>query len=189
MKLLLTEDIQALGIVGDVVEVSDGYARNYLLPQRLAVAPTEANMRALAEERKRAEARRRTAREAKVALAEELKEIEVTIAAAANPDGVLYGSVGPREISAALKEEGYEIQASEINLHTPIKRLDNVMVQVGLAPDIESEVKVWVVRSRGTEGLEEEEAAETAGGEEEEKDLEVSEPGMEAGEDGYSRDS
>jgi large subunit ribosomal protein L9 len=187
MKLLLTEDIQALGIVGDVVEVSDGYARNYLLPQRLGVAPTEANMRALAEERKRAEERRRTLREAKVALAEKLKEIEVTIAAAANPDGVLYGSVGPREISAALKEEGYEIQASEINLHTPIKRLDNVMVQVRLAPDVESEVKVWVVRSRGTEGLEE--AAETEDGEEEEEDLKGSEPGMEAGEDGYSPDS
>ena len=143
-------------------------------------------MRALAEERKRAEERRRTLREARVALAEELKEIEVTIAAAANPDGVLYGSVGPREISAALKEEGYEIQASDINLHTPIKRLDNVMVQVRLAADVESEVKVWVVRSRGTEGLEE--AAETEDGEEEE-DRDGSEPGMEAGEDGYGPDS
>ena len=178
MKLLLTRDIQHLGIVGDVVEVSDGYARNYLMPQRLAIEPTEANFRALAKERRRAEERRLTEREARLALAEQLKEVEVTIAAAANPDGVLYGSVGPREVSAALKEEGYDIDPAQVNLHTPIRRLDNVQVKIHLGEDIDSEVKVWVVRSRGTEDLdqEEEESAEAKGA------------GTEAGEDGHSPD-
>jgi large subunit ribosomal protein L9 len=177
MKLLLTKDIAELGIVGDVVEVSAGYARNYLLPQHLAIEPTEANFRALAEERRKAEERRRTLREAKLALAEQLKEVEVTIAAAANPDGVLYGSVGPREISAALKEEGYNIEPGEVNLHTPIRRLDNVQVEIRLGDEINSEVKVWVVRSRGSEAFEEEEGETTE-----------TEAGTEAGEDGDSAD-
>ena len=130
MKLLLTEDVEKLGIVGDVVVVTDGYARNYLLPQRKATEPTDANMRCLAEARKAAEARRRTLREAQLFLAEKLKEVEVTIAAAANPEGVLYGSVGPREISAALADEGYQVDAAAIDLHTPIKALDNVREHV-----------------------------------------------------------
>ena len=102
----------------------------------------------------------------------------MTIAAAANPDGVLYGSVGPREVSAALKEEGYDIDPAHVNLHAPIRRLDNVQVEIHLGEDIDSEVKVWVVRSRGTEDLdqEEEETAKAEGA------------GTEAGEDGHSPD-
>ena len=145
MKLLLKKDIQRLGIVGDVVEVSDGYARNYLLPQRLATEPTEVNIRALAGERKQAEERRRSLRESQMVLAETLRSVEVTIAAAANEDGVLYGSVGPREIAAALRDEGHVIDASAVNLYTPIRQLDNVSVEVKLADDITAEVKVWVV--------------------------------------------
>ncbi|HUU84555.1 MAG TPA: 50S ribosomal protein L9 [Phycisphaerae bacterium] len=174
MKLLLKTDISRLGIVGDVVEVSDGYARNYLLPQHLATEPTEANIRALAEERKKAEGRRRSVHEAQMALAETLRTVEVTIAAAANEEGVLYGSVGPREIAAALREEGHSVETAQVNLHSPIRRLDNVPVEVRLADDIVAEVKVWVVRSRGT-------AAET---EEDDEDA-----GREAGADGYGPDA
>ncbi|MCP4250791.1 MAG: 50S ribosomal protein L9 [bacterium] len=150
MKLLLRKDIAKLGIVGDVVDVSDGYGRNYLLPQNLATQPTDANMRALAEERKQAEERRRARREAQEAAAARLREVEVTIAAAANEEGVLYGSVGPREVASALRDEGHEVDAASINLHTPIRRLDNVVVEVTLGEDIQAEVKVWVVRSKGS---------------------------------------
>ena len=82
MKLLLTVDVERLGIVGDVVEVSSGFARNYLLPQRKATEPTDANMRRLAGARKAAEERRRTLRESLLVLSEKLKEVEITIAAA-----------------------------------------------------------------------------------------------------------
>ncbi len=174
MKLLLTKDIETLGMVGDVVDVSAGYARNFLLPQHLAIEPTETNFRALAEDRKRAEERRRTEREARLALAEKLNAVEVTIAAAANPDGVLYGSVGPREISAALQDEGYPIEPSNVNLHTPIRRLDNVAVEIRLGEDIKAEVKVWVVRSKGSE--------------EDEEGAEAQDAGKEAGEDGNGAD-
>jgi large subunit ribosomal protein L9 len=163
MKLLLTKDVPRLGIVGDVVDVAPGFARNYLLPNRLATQPTEANMRALAEERAKAEERRRLAREELRARAEKLADVEVTIAAPANQEGVLYGSVGPREIAAALREEGHDVESSQVDLRTPIRHLDNVLVDVVLAEEIATKVKVWVVRSGATEG---EDEKEQAGGEE-----------------------
>ena len=177
MKLLLRKDIARLGIVGDVVEVSDGYARNYLLPHHLATEPTQANVRALAEERKHAEERRNLLREAQKTAAERLREVEVTIAAAANEEGVLYGSVGAREIAAVLREEGHEVQPGQVNLHTPIRRLDNVLVEVRLADDIQAEVKVWVVRSKASEQADDEEGPQDRNA------------GMEAGADGERAES
>ena len=162
MKLLLTKDIAKLGIVGDVVDVAPGYARNYLLPMRLATQPTEANTRALADERAKAEERRRQAHEALREQADKLADVEVTIAAPANEEGVLYGSVGPREIAAALRDEGHDVDASAIDLRTPIRNLDNVLVGVVLAEDIATTVKVWVVRSDATEREEEEGTGEEA---------------------------
>jgi len=178
MKLLLKKDIPHLGIVGDVVNVADGYGRNYLLPQQMATQPTEANMKALAEERKQAEERQRLRHEALRSAAERLRSVEVTIAAAANDEGVLYGSVGAREIVAALRDEGHEVDASAINLHTPLRRLDNVTVEVRLAEDIKAEVKVWVVRSKGSADLEEEGASPRDG----------DDAGREAGDDDHGDD-
>ncbi len=154
MKLLLTKDISHLGIVGDVVDVSAGYARNYLLPERLATQATTANMRALAEERKLAEERRRVAREGMMNAASRLRDVEVTIAAAANEEGVLYGSVGPREIASALRDEGHDVDASKISLEDNIRRLDKVTATVRFLDDITAEVKVWVVRSQATPATE-----------------------------------
>lgn len=156
MKLLLKKDISHLGIVGDVVEVAAGYGRNYLLPQGLATEATQANIKALAEERKRAEERRRQMREELGRRAERLRDVEVTIAAAANEEGVLYGSVGPREIAAALRDEGHDVEAPSVELRQPIRRLDNLTVTVRFADDIEADVKVWVVRSQATPGASEE---------------------------------
>ena len=160
MKLLLKRDIAHLGIVGDVVDVTAGYGRNYLLPQGLATEATEENMRTLAEERKQAEERRRLEWEALGRKADRLRDVEVTIAAAANEEGVLYGSVGPREIATALREEGHEVDASHVELREPIRRLDNITVTVKFLEDIEADVKVWVVRSQGTPRAEEEEEAD-----------------------------
>ncbi len=151
MKLLLKKDIPSLGIVGDVVNVSAGYARNYLVPQNLATLPTEANMKMLADARTEAEARRNAHHNKMAATAEALADVEVTIEAAANAEGVLYGSVGPREVSAALREMGHDVATAQVRMHDPLKRLDNVLVDVVLADKIETKVKVWVVRSKGSE--------------------------------------
>lgn len=148
MELLLKKDIPRLGIVGDVVNVSAGYARNYLLPQDLATQPTEANKRALAEARRQAEERRSMLHEQLKATAEAIADVEVTIEAAANEEGVLYGSVGAREVAAALRDLGHDVNPAQVQLRDPIKHLDNVVVPVVLAESIETQVKVWVVRSK-----------------------------------------
>jgi len=168
MKLLLKKDIPSLGIVGDVVNVSAGYARNYLLPQHLATQPTEANMKMLADARAEAEARRNAHRDMMAATAEALADVEVTIEAAANAEGVLYGSVGPREVSAALRDLGHEVTTAQVRMHDPLKRLDNAMVDVVLADSIETKVKVWVVRSKASEGGEEQQEEKSWSEEQEE---------------------
>jgi large subunit ribosomal protein L9 len=148
MKLLLKKDVARLGIVGDVVEVSPGFARNYLLPMNLATEPTAANMKKLAAARAEAEERRRKQRMALEAVAAKLGDVEITIEAAANEDGVLYGSVGPREVAAALRDLGHDLSPAEVHLRDPIKHLDTVLVDVVLADDLKTKVKVWVVRSK-----------------------------------------
>jgi len=148
MKVLLKKDISHLGIVGDVVDVSRGYARNYLVPNNLATEPTDANMRALAEERAKAEERRRELIESLRGAAQRLAQVEVTIAAAANEDGVLYGSVGRRDIAEALNAEGHEVRPEQVMLTEPIRHLDTVSVTVKLLEDITADVKVWVVREK-----------------------------------------
>ncbi len=157
-KLLLRRDVPKLGHVGDIVEVSEGYARNYLVPHHLAVEPTRVNLKAIEDEKKRAEAMRIAQRHQLESRVEAMANVEVTIAAAANEEGHLYGSVGPREIAVALREEGYDIEASQVRLHHPIRQLDSVMVPVVFADDLSTEVKVWVVRERASEALDVEEA-------------------------------
>ncbi len=157
MKLLLCKNVMTLGIVGDIVEVSEGYARNYLVPLHLATEPTQANVRRLAEARRQAEEELARERAMQAALAQRIDGMEVTIRARANEDGVLYGSVGRREIAAAIAEEGHHVAPDQIQLHQPIRRLDNVEVEVRFATDLRSTIKVWVVREKvGADGEDEE---------------------------------
>ncbi len=153
MKLILKEDVKHLGYVGDVVEVKEGYARNCLLPQNLALTPTEGNVKAIAAARAKAAEQRRLREEERKAAAERLAGTEITIRAAANADGVLYGSVGPREVAAALRQEGHSIETEQVDLHDPIRQLDNIVVPVRFAEDITVEVKVWVVREAGSDQI------------------------------------
>ena len=179
MKLLLCKNIANVGIVGDVVDVSPGYARNYLLPLSLAIEPTQFNIRKLAEARKIAEQELAEQRRQLEALAKRIEGIEVTVHARANEEGVLYGSVGRKEIAHALAEEGYIIQHEHIALTTPIRRLDNVPVEIRFAGDLRSQIKVWVVREKtGDEVDEDSEGAERS----------KAKPGKEAGSDDDGRE-
>lgn len=161
MKVLLRKDVEPLGIVGDVVDVTTGYARNFLFPQGLAMEPNKGNMRALTKERAAAEQRRKLAHEQMQRAAEKLADVEVTIIAAANEEGVLYGSVGPKEIAHALAEEGHPIRPEHVRLSAPIRHLDKAIVDIRFTQGITAQVKVWVVRER-KEG-ETEEAAQQEG--------------------------
>lgn len=166
MKLLLCKNVAALGIVGDVVDVNEGFARNYLLPRRLATEPTSANVRRLADARRQAEEEMARERAVLESICKRLEGVEVTIRARANEDGVLYGSVGRREISAALAEEGHHVAVEQIQLHTPLRRLDNIEVELRFASDLRSNIKVWVVREKTDEEGEEGGEQGTAAGRE-----------------------
>lgn len=146
MKLLLKKDVEHLGFVGDFVDVKDGYARNYLLPQDLAVAPTPGNIKGVEAAKSQAAEERRLVAEARQQAAERLAGAEVTIKAAANEEGVLYGSVGAKEIAAALRMEGHTVDAEQVHIPDPIRELDNLLVPVHFTQDTVVEVKVWVVR-------------------------------------------
>ncbi len=179
MKLLLCKTVDKLGIVGDVVDVAAGYGRNYLVPYGLATTPTEGNMRRLAEARRVAEEDRSRARAELEALAARMTDVEVTIRAKANEDGVLYGSVSARDIADALAEDQFFLKAEQILLDHPIRHLENMMVDVRLAQDLRTQVKVWVVRDKVDE----------EGAEGEESSADSAEAGTEAGGHGDSTDA
>jgi large subunit ribosomal protein L9 len=156
MKLLLRKDIHKLGLCGDIVDVSAGYARNYLLPHNLAYEPTKLNLKAVEEDKKVAAVERERVRAMLLATSQRLVGVEVTINAACNPEGHLYGSVGPREIAAALIEEGHSVRADQIKMSHNIKEVGTLEVPIVLSDDIRASVKVWVVAEK-VAGLEDQE--------------------------------
>lgn len=149
MRLLLLEDIRKLGHVGDVVEVKAGYARNYLLPQRLATEPTEANMKAIEEKRRLAAAERAKRLREYTDLAEKVKDASITLEAAANPEGTLYGAIREDDIASALNAQGFPVRAEQVMLDAPIRTLDNRVVRLEFTDEISAQIKVWVVREGG----------------------------------------
>ena len=178
MRLLLLKDVRKLGYIGDVVEVATGYARNYLLPQRLATEPTEENIRAIESAKHAAAAERARRLREFQEFAARMVDVSVTIQAAANPEGTLYGSVGPREISAALQALGHAVLPEHVVLDAPIRSLDNRTVRIEFTDEVTVPVKVWVVRE-GALGDGEQAAPE---------DARAGEPGeqLEAGDDDES---
>lgn len=152
MRLLLLKDVPKLGHLGDVVDVKDGYARNYLVPQLLATEPTEENIKAIEEEKKRAAAERAKRLKVYTDLVEQLQDVSVTIEAAANPEGTLYGSVGAKEIADALHAQGHAVRPEHIELDHGIRTLDNRSVTIRFTDEISTDIKVWVVRQGAAEG-------------------------------------
>jgi len=148
MQLVLTEDVAHLGKQGDVVEVKPGYGRNYLLPNGLATIPSEHNLRLLGRYKERIQ----QAREARVAdlrvLAEQIQRVTVQIEANANEEGHLYGSVGAPEIARGLKAQNVNVDPEMIRLEGPIRECALFAVKLNLGYDIETEVKVLVVRQQ-----------------------------------------
>ncbi len=161
MKILLCEDIEKLGWLGDVVEVAEGYARNYLLPQRLATPATEANIKSMAEEKgKRAEQRKLDGKRLEVAM-KAVEGAEAVVAAKANEQGHLFGSVTAREIAANLREQGFEITDNIVQLPEHLKEVGTHSVTLKFSADLTTTVNVVVVAEQ-QEGAEAEEASETA---------------------------
>jgi large subunit ribosomal protein L9 len=148
MQIVLTEDVPHVGKQGELVEVKPGFGRNYLLPRGLATIPTQHNLRLLERYKQRVQ----QAREARIAdlkvLAEQVARVSVTIEANANEEGHLYGSVGAPEISKGLKSQNLPVDADMVRLEGPIKECALYAVKINLGYEIETEVKVLVVRQQ-----------------------------------------
>ena len=145
MKILLCEDITKLGWLGDVVEVNTGYARNYLLPQGLAKMATDASIRAIAEEKaKRAEQRINDGRRLENA-AKAVEGAEAVVAAKANEQGHLFGSVTERQIAANLRAQGFEVADEIVQLPEHIKEVGTHAVTLKYAENVTATVNVVVV--------------------------------------------
>src|SRR5688500_3669220 len=144
VKLLLKESIKNVGRVGDVVEVSAGYARNFLLPKDLAVEPTPMNLKKVEERRKEIERVERERREQQAAMIKQLEGVEVTLERRANEQGHLFGSVTATDIAKALQAQGFNINPDDINLPGKLDRIDTYNVVVKFAEELATEVKVYV---------------------------------------------
>jgi len=145
MKVLLCEDIDRLGWLGDVVEVKTGYARNYLLPQGLAKVANEASIRAIAEEKaRRAEQRKLDGKRLEEAV-KAIEGAEAVVAAKANEQGHLFGSVNERQIAANLREQGFEVRDEIVQLPEHIKEIGTHSVTLKFRDDLTATVNVVVV--------------------------------------------
>jgi large subunit ribosomal protein L9 len=145
MKVLLCEDVETLGWYGDVVEVKEGYARNYLLPQRIAVEPTEKKIKAMAEERAQRAAKRQLVFAQLKKAAEAVNGAEAVIAAKVNELGHLFGSITESQIAENLRAQGFEIADKFVRLDGHIKEVGQFDVRIKFAADITAVVKVTVV--------------------------------------------
>jgi large subunit ribosomal protein L9 len=153
MKVLLCEDVGRLGWLGDVVEVSEGYARNYLLPQGIAKVATEGNIRAIAKEKARRAERRIRERKRLEQAAEAVEGAEAVLAARANEQGVLFGSVSAGQIAANLREQGFEVADEVVRLGEHIKQVGTHSVTLRFAEDLTATVSVVVVSEQADAGI------------------------------------
>jgi large subunit ribosomal protein L9 len=146
MKVILQENVTNLGKVGEIVKVKDGYGRNYLVPNQLAVVADERNVARMEHQRRTADARaQKLVGEAK-ALAEKLSQTAVTIRRQAGEENKIFGSVTNRDIAEALAAEGFAIDKKQIVVdESIIKNLGVFTVAVKLAPEVSADVKVYVI--------------------------------------------
>jgi large subunit ribosomal protein L9 len=152
IELLLVHNVEHLGKQGDVVEVKRGYAYNYLLPQGLATVATEHHKRMVEKHRAKLEEIARERLAGLRSLLAELVRTSVTIEANANDEGHLYGSVGGPDIARSLKQQDLSVTADQIILQGPLKEVGLYTVRVRLAPEVEGDLKVWVVPSSSEGG-------------------------------------
>jgi large subunit ribosomal protein L9 len=146
MKIILRKEHEKLGQVGTLVEVKDGYARNYLIPRGIAYPASAGSTRALEEEKRQASRRADKQKKSAQHLAGEIEKVSLTIKAKVGEDEKLFGAITSQMIADALKEKGFEIDKRIIDLEEPIKALGIYPVNVKLYQDVIGTVKVWVVR-------------------------------------------
>ncbi len=151
VQLLLIQSVEDLGRHGDIVEVKLGHAFNYLIPQGLATIATDHHKRMVEKHKSKLQAIEDQRLDDLRKLATELLQQSVTIEANANEEGHLYGSVGAKEIAAALKQSNITISPDQVRLDGPLRELALYTVKIRLHDEIEADLKVWVVQGSGEE--------------------------------------
>jgi large subunit ribosomal protein L9 len=146
MEVILREHVENLGQRGDVVKVAAGYARNYLLPRKLALPVTNENRRQIERERKVAEARELVERQDAEAVSARMAELELSFARRVGENDTLYGSVTSADIADALVERAFDVEKRKVQLHEPLKQLGEFTVPVKLHRDVTAQLKVKVVK-------------------------------------------
>jgi large subunit ribosomal protein L9 len=144
MQVILREDIDKLGKIGDLVKVADGYARNYLVPQKKAIEATPDNVRSMEHAKKMVADRLRKLKKEAAAEADQIKGLVITIKAKVGEEGKLFGSVTSMDIAEAAKAQGVNIDKRKIALEEPIKRVGDYTVTVKLHADVTADFKVAV---------------------------------------------
>lgn len=146
MKVILRKNFEQLGKIGDVVDVKDGYARNFLIPRHIAYPAYKGNIRALEEEKKQMAKKQAKELEDAQKLCAELEKVSVTIPVKVGEEDKIFGTVTTQMIADSLKEKGYDIDKRKIEIAEQIKSLGIYSVNIKLNSDITATVKTWVVR-------------------------------------------
>lgn len=146
MKVILIENVEKLGTIGKELEVKDGYARNYLIPQKLAVEATPAALSIIEKKRKETAKLEKKHKEESLFMAEKLKSVSCTIRMEAGEEDKLFGSVTSELIVESLAAEGIEIDKKKIILEEQIKTLGVYNVDIKLHPEVKAQVRIWVVK-------------------------------------------
>jgi large subunit ribosomal protein L9 len=146
VEVILRQAVDNLGHPGDVVTVSNGYARNYLLPRGIAFQATEGNKKRITQEKARLESAEAERRGAAEDVAKRLEEVSITFAARVGEEGKLFGSVTAGDLAEQLAAQGFQIEKRQIDLHEPIRTLGVYRVGVRLHADVKPEIKVWVIK-------------------------------------------
>ena len=147
MEVILRQAVESLGKPGDVVKVSNGYARNFLLPHGVAFEATPGNLKRIQLERDRLDAAENERRAAAQALAEKFEQVQLTFSASVGEEGKLFGSVTSADVAQQLEAQGFHVEKRQIDLHEPIKALGVYRIPIRLHADVKPEIRVWVIKS------------------------------------------
>lgn len=147
MEVILRQAVEALGKPGEIVKVSNGYARNYLLPRGVAFEATPGNLKRIQQERNRLEAAENERRGAAQGLAEKLEQVQLTFSSRVGDEGKLFGSVTSADIAQQLEAQGFHVEKRQIDLHEPIKALGVYRIPIRLHADVKPEIRVWVIKA------------------------------------------
>ena len=150
MKVILKDDVEKLGKCGEVVEVRDGYGRNFLIARNLAIPATKGNLKAVQEVTKQKQIRDFKKRREEERLKIQMEKISCTAEVRVGEEDRVFGSVTAQDISELLKEKGFEIDRQKVVLESPIKALGVYTVPIKISGDMVANLKVWVVKKQGS---------------------------------------